>query len=83
VKVTVVLPPQADGAPVLLFVNAPLQPPEAVAVASQVLKAVFTAACVWQAAVVVFTGQVSTTVGGAATEKVAVHVVVVGAQELV
>lgn len=32
VKVTVVLPPQADGAPVLLFVKTPLQPPLAVAV---------------------------------------------------
>ena len=77
------LPPQASGAPVLLFVNAPLQPPLALAVASQVAKAVFIAACVWQAAVVVFCGQVSATVGGAATVKVASQVVVNGAQELV
>jgi hypothetical protein len=76
-------PPQALGAPVLLFVKTPLQPPLAEAVANQVAKAEFTAACVWQAAAVVFVGQVSTTVGGAATVKVAVQVVVVGAQELV
>ena len=77
------VPPQASGAPVLLFVKTPLQPPLAEAVANQVAKAVFTAACVWQAAVVVFTGQVSTTVGGAVTVKVAVQVVVKGAQVLV
>ena len=82
-KVTVVEPPQASGAPVLLFVKAPLQPPLALAVASQVAKAASTAACVWQAAAVVFVGQVSTTVGAAATVNVAWQVVVVGAQELV
>jgi hypothetical protein len=71
VKVTVVEPPQADGAPVLLLVKTPLQPPLAEAVASQVAKAEFTAACVWQAATVVLIGQVSTTVGGAATVNVA------------
>jgi hypothetical protein len=31
VKVTVLLPPQADGAPMLLFVKTPLQPPVKVA----------------------------------------------------
>ena len=82
-KVTVVEPPQAAGAPVLLLVRTPLQPPLALAVASQVAKAAFTAACVWQAAVVVFVGQVSTTVGGVATVKVAWQVVVKGAQVLV
>jgi hypothetical protein len=46
VNVTVVEPPQAGGAPVLLFVSTPLQPPLADAVASHVAKAVFTAACV-------------------------------------
>ena len=76
-------PPQAAGAPVLLLVNAPLQPPLADAVANQVAKAVFTAACVWQAAAVVLVGQVSTTVGAAGTVKVAWQVVVVGAQSLV
>jgi hypothetical protein len=83
VKVTVVEPPQADGAPVLLFVRTPLQPPLAEAVASHAANAVLTAACVWQAAAVVLVGQVSTTVGGAATVKVAWQVVVVGAQLLV
>jgi hypothetical protein len=71
VKVTVVDPPQADGAPVLLLVKTPLQPPLAEAVDNQVAKAVFTAVCVWQAAVVVFTGHVRTTGGIAATVKVA------------
>jgi hypothetical protein len=46
VNVTVVEPPAAAGAPVLLFVRVPLQPPEALAVASHVAKAAFTAACV-------------------------------------
>jgi hypothetical protein len=71
VKVTVVEPPQALGAPVLLLVKTPLQPPLALAVASHVAKAVFIAACVWQAAAVVLVGQVSTTVGAAATVKIA------------
>ena len=75
-------PPQAKGAPVLLFVNIPLQPPLAETVANQVEKAVFTAACVWQAATVVLVGQVRTT-GAADTVKIAWQVVVVGAQELV
>jgi hypothetical protein len=70
-KVTFVEPPQALGAPVLLFVKTPLQPPMALAVANQVANAEFTAACVWQAAVVVFTGQVRTTVGAEGTVKVA------------
>ena len=70
-NITVVEPPQADGAPVLLLVNTPLHPPVAVAVANHVAKALFTAACVWQAAVVVFVGQVSTIGGADATVKVA------------
>ncbi|MBK9016250.1 MAG: hypothetical protein IPM82_20490 [Saprospiraceae bacterium] len=45
-------------------------------------KAVLTAACVWQAAVVVLVGQVSTTVGAAATVNVAVQVETKGAQLL-
>jgi hypothetical protein len=58
VNVTVVEPPHADGAPVLLFVSTPLTPlPEAVA--SHAVKALFTAVCVWQAAVVVVTGHVT------------------------
>ena len=83
VKVTVVEPPQAEGAPVLLFVNTPLQPPLAEAVANQVEKAVLIAAWDWHAAAVVFVGQVSTTGGAAVTVKVAWQVVVVGAQSLV
>jgi hypothetical protein len=67
----VVEPPQADGAPVLLLVNTPVQPPVAVAVANHVAKALFTDACDWHAAVVVFVGQVRTTVGAAGTVKVA------------
>ena len=55
----------------MLLVNTPLQPPLADAVANQDVKAVFTAACVWQAVTVVFVGQVNTTVGAAGTVKVA------------
>jgi len=44
VKTTVVDPPHAFGAPVLLFVKLPLHPPLAVAVASHAANAVFTAA---------------------------------------
>ena len=58
-------PPHAAGAPVLLLVNTPLQPPLADAVASQFAKAVFTAACVWHAGAVVLVGQVNTTDGEA------------------
>jgi hypothetical protein len=83
VKVTVVEPPHALGAPALLFDRLPLHPPVAEAVASQLAKAASTAACVWQSVVVVFTGQVSTTGSGAATVKVASQVVVNGSQELV
>ena len=46
VKVTVVEPPQLDGAPVLLFVSTPLHPPLADTVASHAAKAVFIVACV-------------------------------------
>ena len=67
----------------MLFVNTPLQPPLALAVPSQVVKAEFTAICVWQAEVVVFAGHVSTTGAGAATVKVAMQVVIRGAQVLV
>ncbi len=76
-------PPHAAGAPVLLSVNTPLQPPLADAVASQFAKAVFTAACVWHAGAVVLVGHVNTTDGEAGTVKVAWQVVVNGAQVLV
>lgn len=83
VNSTVVDPPQAGGAPVLLFVNIPLHPPVPDAVANHALKAAFTCPCVKQAAVVVLTGHVNTTVAGAGTVNVAWHVVVNGAQLLV
>ena len=70
-KVTVVEPPQAAGAPVLLFVNTPPQPPVPEAVANQAAKAASTVAWVWQAAVVVLFGQINTTGGATATVKVA------------
>lgn len=81
-KVTVVEPPQAGGAPVLLLVNMPPQAPEAVAVANQLANAVFTAAWVWQAGVVAFAGQFKASTG-AATVNVAWQVVAKGAQVLV
>jgi hypothetical protein len=71
VNVTVVEPPQALGAPVLLFVRTPLQPPLAVAVASHVANAVLTAACEVQACKVVLIGQVSVAGGTEETVKVA------------
>ena len=84
VNVTVVEPPiQTVGAPVLLFVNTPLHPPVPDAVANHALKAVFIWACVKQADVVVFTGQVNDITGGAGTVNVAWQVVVNGAHELV
>ena len=61
VNVTVVLPPQAEGAPVLLLVMVLPQPPLPLAVANHVANAALTAACVWQAAVVVLVGQVMVT----------------------
>ena len=67
----------------MLFVNTPLQPPLPDAVANQALNAVFICACVKQAAVVVLTGHVNDTVGGAGTVNVAWQVVVNGAQVLV
>ena len=71
---TVALPPQADGAPVLLLLNDPLHPPLALAVASHALKAASTADCVWHDATVVLAGQVIDTVGGAGTVNVALQV---------
>ena len=84
VNVTVVEPPaQAFGAPVLLFDSTPLHPPVPDAVANHALKAVFTCACDKQAAVVLLTGQVNDTVGGAGTVNVAWQVLVNGTHELV
>ncbi len=75
-KVTVVEPPAAGGAPVLLFVNTPLQPPTPLAIANHVAKAALTCAWVSPNDVVVFAGQFSVTLVGAATVKVAWQVVV-------
>ena len=83
-NVTVVEPPtQTVGAPVLLFVKTPLHPPDPDAVDNHALNAVFTCACVKQADVAVFTGQVIDTTGGAGTVNVAWQVVVNGAHVLV
>ena len=73
VKVTVLLPPQAGGAPVLLFVKILLQPPLNEAVASQFVNAKLIAACVWQADTIVLVGQVKTTAGAAVTVNDAWH----------
>jgi hypothetical protein len=67
----------------LLFVNVPPHPPVAEAVASHAVKAASTWACVEQVGTVRLVGQVSTTWAGAVTVKVAVQVVVSGAQVLV
>jgi hypothetical protein len=74
VKTTIFEPPQAKGAPVLLFVKTALQPPETVAEASHALYAASTCACVWQSACVLSAGQFNTTVGAAVTVKVRVQV---------
>jgi hypothetical protein len=76
VKVTVVEPPQAEGAPVLLLVRTALQPPVKLAVASQFAKAVLTAAWVWQAGVVMFTGIVRDAPWGTVQVNVLVQVLV-------
>jgi hypothetical protein len=61
-KVTVLLPPQADGAaPTLSLESTALQPPVKVAEASQLAYLVSMAACVWQAASVMLAGQFSVT----------------------
>jgi hypothetical protein len=73
VKVTVAVPPQAIGGPVLLLVKTALQPPVKVAVANQVLYLALMAACVWQAASVTVAGQVRLTIGAAVTVKVLVQ----------
>lgn len=76
VKVTMVEPPQNGGAPVLLLVKTALQPPVKLAVASQLAKAALTAAWVWQAGVVVFTGIVRAVPWGTVQVNVLVQVLV-------
>jgi hypothetical protein len=61
VKVTVVEPPHANGAPVLLSVKTPPQPPLAETDASQLLKEVLIADCDWHELSVTSAGQVSVT----------------------
>ena len=61
VNITVVEPPHAGGAPMLLLVKTPLQPPDADALANQALNAASMAVCVWHAATVVLVGQVKIT----------------------
>lgn len=72
----------AGGAPVLLFVRTPLQPPEALTLASQVAKAALMAVCVWPNGSVAFVGQLRTTGGGGVTVKVLWQVWLSGAQVL-
>lgn len=74
VQVTVFEPPHAAGAPVLLLLMETLQPPVLEKVLSQFVNLVLMLVCVWQAASVTFTGQVSTTEAGAVTVNTAEHV---------
>ena len=67
----------------LSFVNTPLQPPLADAVANHALNAEFTCACVKQAAVEVVTGHVNDTTGAAVTVNVAEQVSTKGSHVLV
>jgi hypothetical protein len=67
----------------LLLLLDPLHPPLELAVASHAVNSAFTCSCVWQDATVVFCGQTNDTAGGAVTVKLALQVVVVGAQLLV
>jgi hypothetical protein len=74
VNVTVAVPPQAGGAPLLLFEMAALHPPLKVAVANHAANFASIAACVWQAASVTLAGHVNTTAGAAVTVNVAEQV---------
>jgi hypothetical protein len=76
------VPPQARGAPELLFEIVALHPPEKLAVVNQVANLALIAACVWQAASVTLEGQVNTTAGAVVTANVAEHVLF-GSHELV
>ncbi len=74
VKVTVAVPPQAAGGPVLLFVKTALQPPLIMALFSHALYLVLMAACDWQAVSTTSTGQVKLTELAELTVKVRVQV---------
>jgi len=83
VNVTVVEPPQAKGAPVLLLVKTPRQGLTTETVANQAAYFALMAAWDWHGPSVASIGQISTTPSGASTVKVAIQVVVNGAQLLV
>jgi hypothetical protein len=74
VKVTVLEPPQASGAPLLLLLMPVLHPPLALAVASHAANAASTSVCDRLADIVVFWAQVNTTGGAFVTWNVALHV---------
>ena len=76
VNVTVATPPHTDGAPVLSFVRTPLQPPLALAAASQFAKATFICACVCKTGETYGAGQFKLTTGAGVTENEAVQVCV-------
>jgi hypothetical protein len=79
VKVIVVVPPQADGAPLfglselLLFDNTGLHPPLTLALANHAVKAASIASWVWQDGSVVLVGGVKVNTGAGVTVKVALH----------
>lgn len=64
----------AGGAPVLLLLKTPLQPPEPLAVFNHAVKAALICACVWPKGSVWSVGQVSTGAVGAGIVKVEVQV---------
>jgi hypothetical protein len=74
VKMTVVVPPQIGGAPVLLLLKVALQPPLKPAVFSHAAKSASSCACVGQRGAVALIGQVRFTAGGFDTVKVAEQV---------
>ena len=73
-KVTVALPPHANGAPWLLLVNCGLHPPLTVTLFNHAAYSAFTASCVWQLATVSGLAGVNVAVGAVGTVKVALVV---------
>jgi hypothetical protein len=74
VNITVLDPPQANGAPELLLVNVALQPPVTLAEANQALYLDMMSAVDWQAASVTSAGQFKLTTGAVVTVNVRVQV---------
>lgn len=74
VNVTVVAPPQAEGAPPLLLLMLTLQPPIELTEFNQLLNFVLMAVCVWHAASVTLTGQMSVKRGAPLTANTAEQV---------